>query len=242
MQKENISMRKLVDLEIRRNHLKSYHIASILCGTVLLIFHYFMAAIPLIDPFEPDIEMFSSYDFLFSLNHLLGVAAFAINGAVMGARFVVEDCSRERAILLFSYPVSRKKLLCAKLCLTFGYSVMAMLICQIVPDGVFLLTENIFPLCKGALTLQVILWNVISLIGYSLLTGILGIVAVWIGFRKKSVTVTIVSAVLAASVVCQFLSVTYIFPPMLFILLGFAVVGGVIILKDLLHQVENMEV
>ena len=109
-------MHKLISLEIRRNHLRPYHMAVLICGFTLLAFHYFMAAIPLIDPTETDIEMFSSYHFLFHLNHLLSMSAFGILGAVMGTRFVIEEYSGTRAILSFSYPIRRKKMMGAKLC------------------------------------------------------------------------------------------------------------------------------
>lgn len=102
-------MNKLLSLEIKRNCLRPYHIAVLICGLTLLAFHYFMAAIPLIDPTETDIELFSSYDFLFNLNHLVSMAAFGILGAVMGTRFVIEDYSGAKALLLFSYPIKRKK-------------------------------------------------------------------------------------------------------------------------------------
>ena len=108
-------MTKLLSLELKRNCLRSYNLATVLCGVSLLVFQYFMAAIPYIDPTDADIALFSSYDFLFNLNHLLGMMAFSILGTVMGARFIVEEYSGRRAILLFSYPLSRKKLMGVKL-------------------------------------------------------------------------------------------------------------------------------
>ena len=43
-------MNKLISLEVKRNRLRPYHIAVLIGGFTLLAFHYFMAAIPLIDP------------------------------------------------------------------------------------------------------------------------------------------------------------------------------------------------
>lgn len=92
-------MNKLISLEVKRNRLRPYHIAVLIGGFILLAFHYFMAAIPFIDPTEADITMFSSYDFLFNLNHLVSMATFGILGAVMGTRFVIEEYSGAKAIL-----------------------------------------------------------------------------------------------------------------------------------------------
>ena len=89
-------MKALISLEIRRSSLRPYHKAALICSVTMLVFYYFMASIPLIDPTETDIGLFSSYEFLFSLNHLLSMAAFTILGSVMGARFIVEEYTGQR--------------------------------------------------------------------------------------------------------------------------------------------------
>lgn len=235
-------MHKLISLEIRRNHLRPYHIAVLICSFTLLAFHYFMAAIPLIDPTETDIEMFSSYHFLFHLNHLLSMSAFGILGAVMGTRFVIEEYSGTRAILSFSYPIRRKKMMGAKLWLIFCYPVAAMLLGGIVIDSIFSFTERFFPFCTDSLTWKTAGWAFLSLLCHSLLAGTVTLISTWIGFLKQSIPVTIVSAILTVTILCQILSLTFSFRPVLFILLGIAVLLTVMAVKSFFHLVENMEV
>lgn len=232
----------LISLEIRRVSLRPYYLAALICSVTMLAFHYFMAAIPLIDPSETDAALFSSYEFLFSLNQLLSLSAFTILGAVMGARFIIEDYSGARAILIFSYPVSRKKIMGAKLLLIFSYSTAAMLLCGVVTGGLFLLTESLFPLCPDTLTAGTAVWIMLSLLCHALFTGFLTLISVWIGFRRKSVPVTIVSAVIVASVVCQVLSAAFAFHPALFLLTGMAAASAVMAVNNLTHSVENMEI
>ena len=235
-------MNKLLSLEIKRNRLRPYHIAVLIGGFILLAFHYFMAAIPLIDPAETDIAMFSSYDFLFHLNHLLSMATFGILGAVMGTRFVIEEYSGAKAILSFSYPISRKKMLGAKLWLVFCYPVAAMLLCGIVIGSVFFVTASLFPLCVDHLTWETVLWAVLSLLCHSLLAGAVALFSIWIGFLKKSIPVTIVAAVIAATILCQVLSAAFSFRPVFFILLGVAAILTMVAVRSMFYQVENMEV
>ena len=166
--------------------------AAISQGGTDLFCHYagfllFMASIPLIDPTETDIGLFSSYEFLFSLNHLLSMAAFTILGSVMGARFIVEEYTGARAILLFSYPVSRRKIMGAKLCLVFFYSTAAMLLCGIATGFFFMLTECFFPICTDTMTGTMAAWIFFSLLFHSLLAGFLALLSSWIGFLKTSV-------------------------------------------------------
>lgn len=40
-------MYKIITLELKRNHLRSYHIAVLICGVTMLVFQYLMAAIPI---------------------------------------------------------------------------------------------------------------------------------------------------------------------------------------------------
>ena len=150
------------------------------------------------DPTEPDAELFSQYPFLMGITCLVCMAIYSILSAVMASRFVVEDYSGKRAILLLSYPISRKKVLRAKLMLVFAYTAGAMLLCGAAIQTVFFLTELLFPICSDHLTIKVVLQSLGFLFCCSVLAGLMGVIALWFGFRKKSVSVTIVTSVILA--------------------------------------------
>lgn len=235
-------MPKLIALELKRNRLRSYHIAVLICGVTMLSFQYLMAAIPYMDPTEPDAELFSQYLFLMGITCLVCMAIFTILSAVMASRFVVEEYSGKRAILLLSYPISRKRVLRAKLMLVFLYTVGAMLLCGAVVQAVFFLTESLFPICSDQLTMEVILQSLGFLLSCSILAGLLGVIALWFGFRKKSVPVTIVASVIPATLVCQMISSALAFLPIIGIVFGVTGILAALAIKNLLRQVNNMEV
>lgn len=235
-------MRNLIALELKRDRLRPYHIATLICGVTMLGFQYLMAAIPHMDPTDPDAESFSQYPFLMGITCLVCMAIFAILSAVMASRFVVEEYSGKRVILLLSYPISRKKVLCAKLVLVFAYTVGAMLLCGAAIQAVFFLTEALFPLCSDQLTIEVILQSLGFLLCCSVLSGLLGVVSLWFGFHKKSVSVTIVASVILAALVCQVISAAIQHIPLLWIAIGMAAIGSWIAVLDLFRQVEGMEV
>ena len=235
-------MRKLIALELKRNCLRPYHIATLICGLTMLGFQYLMAAIPYMDPTEPDAELFSQYPFLMGITCLVCMAIFSILSAVMASRFVVEEYSRKRAILLLSYPISRKKVLCAKLVLVFAYTVSAMLLCGAVIQAVFFLTESLFPLCSDQLTINMFLQSLGFLLSCSILAGLLGVVSLWFGFRKKSVSMTIVASVVLAALVCQVIAAALAFLPMMGAALGVTGILAALAIKNLLRQIDNMEV
>ncbi len=156
--------------------------------------------------------------------------------------FIIEEYAGKRAILLFSYPVPRQKVLSAKMCMVFLYTVIAMCRCGTIIFGIFLGTESLFHICSDTLTLPTILYCSFSLISYSLLAGVWGIVALWIGFGKQSVTVTIVAAVIISIVMCQIMAMTlnYLVGSVLFLVIGS--VAAVIAWADLKRNIANMEV
>lgn len=235
-------MHKLIALELKRNRLRPYHIAALIYGVTMLGFQYLMAVIPYMDPIEPDAELFSTYPFLIGITNLVCIGNLCDSVGSYGPRFVVEEYSGKRAILLLSYPISRKRVLRAKLMLVFLYTVGAMFLCGAMIQAVFFLTEVLFPICSDQLALGTILQSLGFLLCCSVLAGLLGAVSLWFGFRKKSVPVTIVASVILATLVCQMISAAIKYFPILWIVMGIAVIFSVIAVLDLFRQVENMEV
>ena len=235
-------MHKLIALELKRNRLRPYHIATLICGVTMLGFQYLMAAIPYMDPTEPDAELFSQYPFLMGITCLVWMAIFSILSAVMASRFMVEEYRGKRAILLLSYPISRKKVLSAKLMLVFAYTAGTMLLCGAVVQAVFFLTESLFPICSDHLTIKVVLQSLGFLFCCSVLAGLMGVIALWFGFRKKSVSVTIVASVILAALVCQVIAAALAFWPIMGIVFGVTAIFAILAMQNLLRQVNDMEV
>lgn len=235
-------MGRLIALEIRKHNLRPYHLAALAGGCTMLVFQYFMAAIPLIDPADPDIGLFSSYEFLFGLNHLMSMAYFSVMGGVLGARFVVEEYSGAKALLTFSYPVCRRKVLKAKLFLVLFYTTLAMIVWGIFTGLTFAATERIFPFCKEPLTFETILWVFVSLLLYALSTGGTVSLSLWFGLGKQSTSATIVASIVLAVLLCQVFSSVLTFRFILFILTGLLFIAAFGAVRSLYGQVEKMEV
>ncbi len=203
---------------------------------------YLLAAIPKLDPTETDLEMFMSYRSLIGLTNILLMVVFTILSAVMSAKFIVEEYTGKRAILLFSYPILRQKILSAKICMVFLYTVIAMSLCGIAIFGIFFGTENVFQICSDSLNLSTLIYCVCSLVCYSLLAGVWGVIALWIGFIKQSITVTIVSSVIISIVMCQIMDMTmnYLMGAIVFLAIGF--IGAVVAWTNLKSKIASTEV
>lgn len=193
-------MNKLIKFELKRNSLKTYHIAVVIITVVILSFLYLLAAIPQIDTADTDTEMFMSYGFIIGLGNIISMAIFSIMSSVMASKFIVDEYTGKKAILLFSYPVDRKKILDAKIIMVFSYTAISMLVCNGIAITVFLSTESLFPLCQDSIDIT-LLWDCIfSVLCYSLMSALMSLVATWFGFMKKSIIVTITSAYVIVSI------------------------------------------
>ncbi len=235
-------MNKLISLEIKRNSLHSYHVAVLISTVSLLALLYLLVAIPKLEPTETDIDMFMSYNSLIGLTNIISMVIFTVLSAVMSAKFIVEEYAGKRAILLFSYPVERRKILGSKIGMIFLYTVASMLLCGVVIFGIFFSTEALFHLCADQISVKVLVNASLSLVCYSLLSGLWGIIALWFGFGKQSITVTIIAAVIISAVMCQIMAMTmsYLFGAVAFLIIG--AIGAVIALKSIVSKVEKMEV
>ena len=130
-------MNKFISLELKRNSLRFYHVAVLISAVCMLALLYLLAAIPKLDEVETGIEMFMSYNSLVGLTNIIFMVIFTILSAVMSAKFIVEEYAGKKAILLFSYPAPRRKILVSKLAMIFLYTVVSMILSGTVVSGVF---------------------------------------------------------------------------------------------------------
>ncbi len=234
-------MNRLISLELKRNNLKPNHVAVVIITIIMLGFLYLLAVIPRLDPTEADLNFFMTYNNLININNILCMVIFIIFSSVLYSKLVVEEYAGKKAILLFSYPVNRIKILEAKIFMAFIYTVAAMLICGAVVLGVFFMTESQFPICGDQLSTATILGGFLSLLCYSIMAGVWGIVALYFGFGKQSVSVTIITAVIIATIMCQVLAVTMNISGLIaFLVIGIIAAG--MTLNNLRNRVMRMEV
>lgn len=235
-------MIKLAALELRRNSLRPYAVVTGILGGVLLAFWYLMALIPRLDPLDPDAELFSTGSFFTGMNCTVCTAFFGVLGAVMAARLVVEEYSGKRVLLLFSYPVSRRRILAAKLLLVSVSTAAGMFLCGLAVQIVFFVSNVFFPFYAGSLGPGAFGQAVYVLLCDSLIAGLTAVLAAWVGLWRKSVPAAIVAGVVLVVLVCQVMPVTFFCPallalfPLLFVLLA------VLAAASLFQQVEIMEV
>jgi len=191
-------MLKWMRLEFKKHKINTYVHGSVVIAVVLLILIFLFAYIPTIDN-DPEMQMFRDYHNLLMVCGALSLVSFSILSSVMYCKFIIQEYGSSRIYMLFSYPVHRGKVLFAKVLSVFLFTVAAVFICNTTVFTIFALTEPFFSLMEDKFTVELLLRTIQVSIVMAVISATIGIIAMGIGYIKKSVPTTIVSAVLLAS-------------------------------------------
>lgn len=184
-------MKRLMTLELRKNNVKPYLIGAVCITLAMFGFLYILAGV--------DDEEMPTYADVVMIVSILNMASYCILSAVMFSRFVIEEYTGKRAILLFSYPVNRMKVLLAKVLLVCGFVFSFSLISNLIVFGFFNVTEYFLPLMREGNLHQTMINSILMIIIESFLAIAISLIAMAVGMWKESLPATIVTAVIICS-------------------------------------------
>lgn len=235
-------MLDLMKLELRKTNIRTYINSTFVIFIVLLGFIYIFAYMPQVNPNDPMLELFASYKNIVSLFGALNMATFCILASVMYSRFVIEEYTGKRVILLFSYPIRREKIFVSKMIIVTLFTIISMIVCNILVYSIFGLSETFFPLVKDNITLGVIQKAIITTIVMTVLAAALSIISMAIGFIKKSTPTTIVSAILLCSILTNISSGTLNSNTVAIIFMVITILVAIYAAKIIMKKINCMEV
>lgn len=183
-------MTKLMKLEIQRINLRPYIISSAIIGVVLLAFTYFIAYVAQV---EQEVQ-FMNYSNIFLLSSLIGGLLFGVLSATMYTKLIIEEYVGKRLALLFSYPIGRRKTFTAKVLIVFIFVASSMLLCTMFQIFIFSTTESLSPIVSDIMTSDILIKALGTMVVSVVAVSAIGLLAMGIGFIKKSVSITIISA------------------------------------------------
>lgn len=235
-------MRKLMKLELRRNNIRTYMTASIIIAVIMTGFLYLFAYAPMLEPKDKDMEIFSGYGNLIPLFGVLNMTVFCVLSAVMHSKFVIEDYSGKRPILLFSYPVDRKKVMLSKLSVVSLFTVIAMTASNLCMFLLFGITEQFFHFVNEDFTFTILLRAVENTLVLSFAAAGIGTIGAGVGFIKKSVPSSIVSAMLIASLMCNIAAARTSGRMVIYIFALVMIFAGILCAIMMMKKADSMEV
>lgn len=233
----------MLKLELKKTNIKPYCFGAVAIFICLLGLSYIFAWVPHLDSGDKNAAiLFSSYQGISAISNAIALMAFSALASAMGFRYVIKEYCGANAILLFSYPVNRKTMLWAKVKLLLLFLSITFLISAVGIFTIFAITGKIFSLVDSSPTLidfAVVYRN--SLVLTFLANGI-ALCSIWIGFIKKSNSITVISAILCSMLFVNIVAaINTAFITVLLFTFAVSLVG-IILTFNLAGKIDIMEV
>ncbi|KAF1297680.1 hypothetical protein BAU15_13005 [Enterococcus sp. JM4C] len=212
-----------------------------ICVGLLLLFMYFFAGISIAKP--EDVKNHSelgTYQFIYQMGTLLALCIFSVVSAMINSRLIVEEYTTEKKYLLFSYPVNRKSLFLVKILVSMLVSISLTLIGVGSAFLLFYFSEGFFSLISDSFSFQLGVKLVTSLLIISVLAAMIGIFSMSIGLYKRSIAITISSAIIFSAVLSNML----VLDNLLVSLISVAVICciAIVVVNFQGNEIQRMEV
>ncbi|WBW97194.1 ABC transporter permease [Oceanirhabdus sp. W0125-5] len=185
-------MFNLINLELKRFNIKNKIMIAVICnlcivGVVSLIFFSGIAEL------GRNIE---TYIILNQLRITVPCIIFIIYASVLIAELIISQYKDKTITLLFTYPISRKKILISKLIIIFIFTFLNIIISSIFLSSSFYIIQIFTKTMVVQVTSNMIYKHLISVMVAAVTNSFIAMIPIYFGMRKKSIVATIISGVL----------------------------------------------
>lgn len=233
----------LLRLERKKTNIKTYCFAVAAIFVCLLGLACIFAWVPSLGIADPNAAaLFSTYEGISAMSGAIALMAFSALASAMGYRYVIKEFSGTSAVLLFTYPIDRKKLVWAKVKLLTAFISVAVLLVTIGYFVIFAVTGQLLSLVNDTLQLMDFLQVIRNAFVLACLINGIALCALRVGFIKKSNSVTVICAIVFSMLLVNLATgINKIFAVMLGLSAAIFTIG-LLLTWDMVQKVERMEV
>lgn len=182
-------MLNLIKLELRKNSIRG----SVAGGLAAIL--AMMAFLILVNYEKP----MSTYEEVFALTNSSSLI-FIIFGSTLLAKFIVEEYKAKTVNVMFLYPLSRKKVMLAKIAVVMSFTFLFGIVSRVVIFTGFYMYNQSAHFVAEDLTGSVLIMQGVGFLADSAMASCISLVSLYFGMRKYSVTATVVSGVILMAV------------------------------------------
>ncbi|MDA7026387.1 ABC transporter permease [Bacillus sp. CLL-7-23] len=185
-------------------------------------------------------EAFHNIDEAFLVIGTFVRAVFIIFGAVLLSKLVISEFKNKTILVLFTYPVNRKKIMAAKLLIVGILTFVTILISNVFIATIFFMLNSFFPVVQGEITADIVYDQVLKIVIFAFGAAGTSLVPIYFGMRKQSISATIISSVIIVMLISS-TNPVFSLSSIIYIPLSLAAVG--IVLSYLtVRQIEKKDV
>ncbi|WP_144612313.1 ABC transporter permease [Bacillus cereus] len=189
-------MLRLMKLEMKKFKLGWYVRGAIIANIAILAL---LISMSIISQIEGDPEIRDPQMILLAASTLVR-ATFIIFGSVLIARLIISEYKNKTILLMFSYPINRKKMMVSKLAITAILTFITVILSNILVVGVFFGIDTYFSILPNSFTVDQLTREGINLVPLAIATAGISLIPLYFGMRKRSVPTTIVSSLIVVSI------------------------------------------
>ncbi|MGG0703142.1 ABC transporter permease [Bacillus paramobilis] len=189
-------MLRLMKLEMKKFKLGWYVRGAIIANIAILAL---LISMSIISQIEGDPEIRDPQMILLAASTLVR-ATFIIFGSVLIARLIISEYKNKTILLMFSYPINRKKMMVSKLAITATLTFITVILSNILVVGVLFGIDSYFSILPNSFTVNQLIREGINLVPLAVATAGISLIPLYFGMRKRSVPTTIVSSLIVVSI------------------------------------------
>lgn len=185
-------MLQLIKLEIKKYKLNGYIKGVIIAIIGIMAF----LTMSFIDNKINSPQNLDTYKSVIWMINVLSTDVFLIFSASITAKIIIGEYKNKTILVMFAYPINRKKIILSKLIIVVVFAMACILIGDILCILYAVILDSIIDVVSGNFSFKYIYDASLSFLGFTIMGGILSLMPFTIGMKKKSVPSTIVTAVI----------------------------------------------
>lgn len=186
-------------LETKKFKLGSYSINAVIANFVIL---GLMFLISFISKIEGD-QDFVNYQEVLSVIDSFVRGTFIIFAATLIAKLIIGEFKHKTITTLFMYPISRKKLIAAKLAIVILFTFTWIIISNVFITTVYCMLSVNFELIPDTLTASLLQEHSVSVLMNAVAASGMALIPLYFGMKKYSIPTTIVTSILVVMLIAS---------------------------------------
>lgn len=123
-------------------------------------------------------------------------STFIVFAAVLLSKLVIDEYKNKTILLMYSYPIERKKIMMVKLLIASSLTFVTIVISNSIVAAAFLMFNHYVQLIPDSFSVQQFSLHFVRIITFAIAAAGASLVPLYFGMRKQSVPATIVSSLL----------------------------------------------
>ncbi|MGE7883378.1 ABC transporter permease [Bacillus sp. NPDC094077] len=189
-------MLRLMKLELKKFKLGWYVKGAIIANITILALLIFFSIVAQIEG-DPEIR---DPQMILLMASTLVRATFIVFGGVLIAKLIIDEYKNKTILLMFSYPVNRKKMMVSKLAITALVTFITVILSNILVVGILFGIDSYFSILPNSFTVDQLIQEGVNLVPLAIATAGISLIPLYFGMRKHSVPTTIASSIIVVSI------------------------------------------